>query len=228
MKRRHAARRWSGAIAGMAVVLAGCQVTIPEPSATFTATASVVPSVAPGQSSSATPPSPTETTSALQLPNPGGTCRLSQFVAGPATSQYDFSTIGSRVAEASQPLTNTGDDCVLAVPKTIAMAGATGPFVAINLRNAGQQVCVDNACKDIYPASYKVPSGQSVRIELRAYWPSDPTSASPPPPACAHPITNVTRAEFPFASGIIEITWDITFHEVCPSAGSVGITVGST
>jgi hypothetical protein len=224
--RRHAASRWCGGVAWVALVLAGCQVTIPEPSATFMATASVVPRVTPGRAPSATPRTPTGTSSAPQLPNPGGTCRLNQFVTGPATSQYDFSTAGSRVAEAFQPLANTGDDCVLAVPKTIAMAGATGPFVAISLRDAGQQVCVDNACKEVYPGSYKVPSGQSVRIELRAYWPSDPTSSSPPPPACADPITNVTRAEFPFASGSIEISWDIPFREVCSSAGSVAITVG--
>src|SRR5260221_4176181 len=121
MKRRDEARRWSAAIAGMALAFAGCQVRIPEPTAT--ATAQAIPSVAPAPSQSAPPPSPTEIVAAVQLPNPGGTCRASQFALGQATSYYDFSTVVSRVADAIQPLTNTGDACILAVPEIIALAG---------------------------------------------------------------------------------------------------------
>ena len=141
-------------------------------------------------------------------------------------SAYDFSTLFSRVADAWQPLRNAGGDCVLAVPKLIGLAAATGPFVEISLSNAGQDVCVNSACRYVYPTSFKIRSGQSVRIQLRAWWPwFYGASATPPPPLCAHPIDDVTRAEFPLASGVIEFRWDIVFHHVCSSAGTVGITV---
>jgi hypothetical protein len=226
MSRRDAARQRIGIGGAMALAFAACQVTVPAPSDTVTPTASAIPTVAAVPSPSGLTPTATEALAELQLPGPGGTCRSSQFVAGTATSQYDFSTLFSRVADASQPLTNIGDDCVLAVPKTIAMAGEPGPFVAIDLANAGQQVCTNSDCEFVYPQSYEVPAGQSIRIDLRAWWPSDPAAVPSPRPMCAQPITDVTHAEFPFASGVIQFTWDTPFHEVCPSAARIAITVG--
>jgi hypothetical protein len=163
---------------------------------------------------------------AAELPNPGGTCDASNFVARPSTSTYDMSTIASRMASAFEPLTNTGPACVLAVPPIVGMAGATGPFSAIGVSSEGQDVCVKSACKTIYPASYAVPSGTAVEISLRAWWPWDLSAATAPPSMCAHPMTDVTRADVPFAFGDIAFAWDVPFHEVCPMAARVGITVG--
>ena len=94
----------------------------------------------------------------LQLPNPGGTCTASQLIQGPATSTYDFSSLFSRVAEAFEPLRNAGVDCVLAVPKVVGLAAAFGPFAEVSLSNAGQEVCVNGACRTVYPTSYKIRS----------------------------------------------------------------------
>jgi hypothetical protein len=195
--------------------------TIREPTARVPTTAVTASTAVPSPST----PTPTATAAAaaVQLPAPGGTCDASQFVAGTPSSTFDFSTFVSRVAEAVQPLTNVGDECVLSVPKTIAMAATTGSFVAIALPNAGDDVCVNDACKYIYPESYKVPSGAAVQIMLRVWWPSDPNSATTPPALCARPIADATRAVFPFASGEVAFSWDIPFHQVCPLAGSIGI-----
>ncbi|HYK96280.1 MAG TPA: hypothetical protein VE011_10500 [Candidatus Dormibacteraeota bacterium] len=166
--------------------------------------------------------------SSVELPNPGGTCAAGQFVAGTATSTYDFSTVMSRVADAFQPLTNAGAACALAVPKTIAMAGASGPYVAIGVGDTGRQVCVNSSCRTVYPPTYTVPAGGMVWILLRASWLLDEEGATGAPPRCANAIADVTRAEFPFAEGSIEIAWGIPFHVVCPNAASIGIVVGKT
>jgi hypothetical protein len=214
-----------GRISGLALalVLTGCATSLPLlPSATPSPTS--LPTTSPSLTAAATlTPNPTET---VQLPNPGGTCTASQLVEGPATSGYAFSTLFSQVADAFQPLRNAGGDCVLAVPKVIGLAAATGPFAAVSLPNAGQQLCVNSACRTVYPTSFKIRSGQSVRIQLRAWWPwLYGASATPPRPLCAHPIDDVTRAAFPLASGVIDFRWDTVFHQVCSSAGTVGITV---
>jgi hypothetical protein len=171
---------------------------------------------------------PTEAPTTVQLPNPGGTCVATQFVAGTATSNYDLSTVMSRVADAFQPLTNAGAACAFAVPKTIAMAGSSGPYVAIGVGDEGHDVCVNSSCKTVYPASYRVPSGGMVWILLRASWLLDEEGATGAPPRCANAIADVTRAEFPLAEGVIEIAWGVPFHEVCPNAAGIGIVVGKT
>ena len=223
--------RWFGLITATALALSGCQVTLPTQTVTPPPTPSAIRTAAATASPSPTHVSttaPTRTASAFQLPNPGGTCLSSQFTQGTATSGYSLSTLFSQVVDVFQPLMNTGDACDLAVPKEIAMSGAGGPFVAIAVSNGGQQVCVKSACKTVYPASYIVPAGGTVWILLRAYWPWDPGAASPLPPACPQPITDVTRAAFPFASGAIEIDWDVAFHQVCATAAGIRIVVGKT
>jgi hypothetical protein len=164
--------------------------------------------------------------SAAELPNPGGTCQASQFVAGPPTSGYDMSTIVSRMATAFQPLTNTGAACVLAIPAIVALAGATGPYTAIGLSSEGQDVCVKSSCGTIYPSSYHVASGASIELSVRAWWAIDLDIATAPPPSCTQPLLDVRRADIPFASGDVEFTWEIPLRQVCPRQARLGITVG--
>jgi hypothetical protein len=220
---------WCGLLAmpfvAIVAIVAACQPSVPSPPPTQ------APPSAAG-TAAATPalptPGPSATAAAVQLPDPGGTCNRNQFAEGTAGSSYNFSTLFSRVADAWQPLTNVGDVCVLAVPSVIGMAGAGSPFEAIALPNAGQEVCVKNACKFVYPASYRIASGDSVTLWLRASWPWSYGEGTPLPPSCDHPLSEVTAAMFPFASGVLTLTWETPFHEVCPAAGSIGITVGTT
>jgi hypothetical protein len=212
-------------VAALVASLGGCQAVVSPPVTTQPSSAVETRDI---PTSTALPPSAESTEPALQLPNPGGTCTASQFVEGPPGSSYNFSTLFSRVADAWQPLTNVGDACVLAVPTTVGMAAADSPFEPIALPNAGQQVCKNNICKDVYPASYRIASGDAVTLWLRASWPRNYGEGTPLPSSCQHPLSDVTRAMFPFASGAIAFTWETPFHEVCLGAASIGITVGNS
>jgi hypothetical protein len=182
-------------------------------------------------------PSPTETATPLALPNPGGTCSASQFVLGKATLSPAYGTLGTTAVFVIQLLRNAGADCVLALPKIIGLAAATGPFEAVRVPNGGHEVCrkaapgtgLDRECKYVYPTSFMVRSGQSVRVVLGAsWWNGDRDENGKPlfsPPPCVDPISDVTRAEFPFASGSIEFGWDTVLKEVCTSPTSVSMEV---
>jgi len=161
-------------------------------------------------------PSPTEAASPPQVPSPGGTCSASQFVAGKATSDYGFGTLGTTVVFVTQPLRNDGPDCVLKLPETIGVASATGPFRMVGVVNAGTAT------------SYPVKSGESLSIVLGGSWwvGVRPDNGTPlPAPPCAGPISDVSRVAFPFSSGNIQIDLDITWHEVCSSPASVSLTI---
>jgi hypothetical protein len=206
--------------------LAGCGVTPPSPSPT---SGSPTPALAPPASPAPTPsapsspstvpaatPTPTLEASPVPLPSAGGTCASSQFVPGKATSTYSFSSFGSRTVDVWQPLRNAGGRCVLRLPTVIAVASATGPFQLVPVENGG------NA------SSFDIKAGQSLNLVLRGWWwvgwTSD-TATPPPPPPCANPITDVTRVEFPFASGAAQIDFDTAWREVCSSPASVSVTV---
>jgi hypothetical protein len=162
-------------------------------------------------------PSTTEVPSPAPLPSAGGTCSASQFVLGTATYDYGFGTLGSTVVFVTQPLRNAGGNCVLDLPGMIDVAAATGPFHSIPVRNAGTAT------------SWKIKSGQSLSIVIGGYWwvgVRDGTGrllGSVPP--CADPISDVTRVEFPLASGSIQIDLPTIWHEVCSSPASVSLTV---
>jgi len=173
-------------------------------------------------------PIPTGVASSAPLPNPGGTCSASQFVVGQATSQYETSVIVASHVGVRQPVQNTGADCVLELPKVIGFADQSGPFQAVVVPNMGQVTCKDTAagreCKYVYPTSFQVKSGQTVTIEFNASWFNGNNPGFAPPP-CAGTVSDVTRSEFPLASGSIEIVWDTALLEVCTSPSSVSVTV---
>jgi hypothetical protein len=145
---------------------------------------------------------------------PGGTCSASQFVLGTSHYDYGYGTAGSTVEFVTQPLRNAGGDCVLRLPTMIGVASATGPFEAVSVENAGTAT-----------TSFKIRSGQSLSVVIGAWWPvnKQPDPANP----CAGAINNVTRAEFPLASGSIDIDSGTTFFEVCPSPATMSVAVKS-
>jgi hypothetical protein len=153
-------------------------------------------------------------------------------VVGQATSQYETGTIVSSHVGIRQPVQNTGADCVLELPQVVGFADQTGAFQAVEVGNLGQEVCknappgagVDRICNDVYPTSFQVKSGQTVTIEFNASWYNGNNPGFTPPP-CAGTVSDVTRAEFPLASGSIEIAWDTALLEVCTSPSSVSVTV---
>jgi hypothetical protein len=213
----------------VALFLGACTPTVPRPSQ-LSSLSSTLPAVSPAPTMSTAAPSASEVTSTIELPNPGGTCLASQFEVGKADSGYTFSTLYSRHVVIDQPLTNTGVDCVLALPKVIGVASATGMFEALDVPNMGHQVCSNGACRYVYPTSFEIRSRQSVKVVLNTWWWSaySDTATEPTPPPCGGPTEDVTRAEFPLASGSIEIDWDIVVQEVCSSPVTMNMTIENT
>jgi hypothetical protein len=215
----------------------GAEVASPTPPATASPNSTAVPSPMVPETSwpsltAVASPSPTPVASSVPLPNPGGTCSASQFVVGQATSQGEPATLGTIHVGLRQPVQNTGADCVLALPTVIGFAGPSGPFQAVEVGNLGHVVWekappgagVERLGHYVYPTSFPVKSGQTVRIEFNASWFNGDYPGFTPPP-CAGTISGVTRAEFPLASGSIIIEWDTAFGEVCGSPPSVSVTV---
>lgn len=212
-------------------------VASPSPAETTSTSPTNVPSPSVPETSSPSPtavvsPSPTAVATLLLLPNPGGTCVASQLVLGQATSQYEPSTFFSSHVGVRQPVRNAGADCMLTLPTVIGFADPSGPFQAVEVGNLAQQVCtkappgagVDRVCKFVNPTSFQVKSGQTVTIEFNASWVNGDNPGLTPPP-CAPTISDVTRAQFPLASGSITIEWDTALGGVCGSPPSVSVTV---
>lgn len=147
-------------------------------------------------------------------------------------SQYTYSTLGTRHVIVWQPMSNTGAACTMAVPNEIGLAAEAGPFVAVRVPNLGNSVCVNDACEYVYPTSYDIPAGTSLRILLNASWwvgwTTDTGETPPPPSPCPDVLTGVHRALFPLASGSFEIDWDTTLEVVCTSPSSVSVGVETT
>lgn len=213
----------------LALAVAACTPslgTTPRPSSPGPST----PPTGPVRTTTVATPIPTAV--ALVLPDPGGTCSSTQLAMGESMSWYTYSTAGTRHVIVWQPLSNAGSACKLAVPDVIGLAGEAGPFVAVRAPGLGNNVCVNDACKYVYPTSYDIPAGSSLRIVLNASWwvrwTSDTGETAAPPPPCPDSLSSVHRALFPLASGSIEIDWETTFDEVCPSPSSVSVGVETT
>ena len=161
-------------------------------------------------------PSSTVVASPSQVPGAGGACSASQFALGEATSAPGFGTVGTTSLYVTQPLRNTGSDCVLELPTTIRVASATGPFQSVKVVNAGTAT------------SFTIRSGQSVSIVLGAWWwtggsTENGTQLAAPP--CTDPLTDINRVEFPVAQDSIQIDLGTIWHQVCSSPASVSVTV---
>lgn len=177
-------------------------------------------------------PSATAAASSVALPNPGGTCSASQFVLGDATSVYEPSVIGWRSVSVTQPMRNTGGDCVLNVPSMMGAVSATGASQAVKAQNGQSEVCapaspgagVERECHFVNnPASYTIRSGQSLSVELGTGWPEEMISTPPP---CPGPIDDVTRVEFPFATGSLDIDFGTQTHwKVVCSSTVIGVSI---
>jgi hypothetical protein len=195
------------------LVLAACTST-PSPTATPSAsqpTATESPTV-PGQSAN---PTPNATAAALDLPNPGGTCVAAQFDVGAATLIGEPATFDSVHVGIEQPLTNRGANCTLALPKVIGLAGSIGPFTAATVGNLGGESCSNGKCVNIYPTSFSIRAGASVRISINAFWSDAALFGASAAPDCASPLHDISRALFPIATGQIEIDWHPALADVC-------------
>jgi hypothetical protein len=157
---------------------------------------------------------PTEIPSSAPLPNAGGTCSAGQFVLGTPTSGYGFGTIGSTVVFLTLPLRNTGSSCLLGLPEMIGVAPATGPFTSVPVTRSG------------IATSWAADSGAGPRVMIAASWwtgAHDANGNAIGVGPCADPVVDVTRIEFPFASGSTVIDLPTTWKEVCSSPASVSI-----
>lgn len=159
--------------------------------------------------------SPTELASSDPLPNPGGTCSLSQLVLGTPIWDYGYGTLGTTAVYGTLPLRNVGGDCVMALPAVIGVANANGPFHAVAVRGTSPVT------------SWSSGAGENVPIMLSDWWwvgvqPADGTPFPAPP--CTDPIFDVSRVEIPLASGSLAFDLPIVWRVVCTSPASVSIT----
>jgi hypothetical protein len=161
---------------------------------------------------------PTEIASSAGLPNPGGTCAASDFVLGTPTysKANGFPTLGSTVVFATVPVRNTGASCVLALPRVLGVAGQTGPFRAAPVSMAGPVT------------SWASGAGESLPLVISATWSlavrDSNGNAAGPGGWCEDPLVDVTRLQFPFASGSAVIDLPTTWLEVCLSSPSLAVT----
>ena len=168
---------------------------------------------------------PTEVASSSELPSGGGTCSATQIVLGTATYDYGFGTFFTTSVSVTQPLRDIGGDCILHLPALIGVAPATGAFEAVAVGDAG----TENGTGGYTPAmSAKIPSGRSLSIVIGAWWWSGarPDTGTPfPAPPCAGPINEVTRVEFPLATGTLHIDLPVVLKQVCSSTASMSLTI---
>ncbi|HEX7949750.1 MAG TPA: hypothetical protein VF494_05330 [Candidatus Limnocylindrales bacterium] len=177
-------------------------------------------------------------TPSATLPNPGGTCSDSQFVLGTGSSGFTFSTALTRHAYLFQPLRNAGAACTLAVPNVIGVASANGPWQAASANDAGNEVCADSTCHYVTPPTYTIGAGQSLEIDFSVSWWVGANDANGMPlysaPPCGGAVEDVSRVEFPVASGVITIDLQaatpeggssVPWHQVCSSPTSISFEI---
>jgi hypothetical protein len=161
-------------------------------------------------------PSPTDVVPSAELPNPGGTCSASQFVAGTPTYSYGFGTLNTTVVFVTVLLKNAGASCVLALPRTVAVANAIGPFHLVPMSNASPVT------------SWASGPGESLPLVIGASWWTGARDSNGDPigsqPSCADPVADVTRLAFPFATGTSVIDLPAVWREVCSSPPSLSVT----
>jgi len=142
-------------------------------------------------------------------------CSASQFVLGKATVAPGYGTLGTDAVYVTQPIRNTGGDCVLNVPGTIGVASADGQFQMVAASDAGTATAFD------------VPAGASVSIILGAWWwvPGHLSGTGMTAPPCTGRVSDVSRVSIPFASDSLELDLGTVWREVCTAPATVSITV---
>lgn len=199
-----------------------------------TPSAQIPTQVAIGPSGLASPSS----NPSASLPNPGGTCSASQLVLGSTTAGFTFSAAYYRHAYFTQLLRNAGSPCVVRVPKAIGVASTTGPLQIVSVNDSGNEVCVGNACHDVTPPTYEIRSGQMLEIDFSVSWWVGANDVNGKPlftaPPCVGAVSDVTRVDFPVASGVVAIDLDtavqeagssVPWHEVCSSPMSISFEI---
>ena len=146
---------------------------------------------------------------------------------GKATYSYGYAAINSTSVYVTLPLGNVGDDCVLHLHAVIGVASAAGPFQAAMVEDNG----TESATGGSLAQSASIRSGGSLNIVLGAWWEVailQPENGTPfPAPPCLNPTSDVTRVEFPLATGTIQIKLPTVFKQVCSSPASVSLTIKS-
>ena len=192
-------------------LLLGCaQQATPTPSVSVATSSPTLPPPSSRPAATATL-SPTDAPQTV-LPNPGGTCSADRFViTAPATVTYGFGTAFTTSVYVRQPLRNTGGACVIRLPAKVGVTGPDGRVAVVSAVNAGNAT------------SFKINAGQTLAIELGAWWPlpNAPDAAT----WCRDPVPGVTRASFPLATGVIVFDLGVTVREACPSPASMSVTV---
>lgn len=143
----------------------------------------------------------------------GGTCPADQFVVGtPVDDGPGFPTFGWADDFVRVPLRNVGPECLLDLPATIGVATGTGQFQVANVLNSG------------IATAFSATAGGNVDIVLGDSWPIPSRSGAGTPRPCPGAINDVSRIEFPFASGSLQIDLPALWPEVCPEPASVSMT----
>jgi heat shock protein HslJ len=161
----------------------------------------------------------------VALPNPGGTCTVSQLLIHESAIVGQPASLGTAHVLLTLPVENSGADCVLALPEVIGLASRTGPLTAVDVPNLGITVCEGDSCHHEYPASFSIRAGQRFDIRLNAWW-WLPTADAPSHAPCGHLIADVSRVAFPVSDRTIDLAWATSvFHEVCAAPPSISVGV---
>ena len=222
------ARAQLGVSTLMALFLVACSPTIaPTPTRSLALPETAAPSFSVSPATATTATGATATAPPVALPNPGGTCTASQLVTSQATIAGQPASLGTVHVLVTQPLENTGADCVLVLPEVIGLASGSGPLTAIGVPNLGVIVCANGSCRHEYPTSFSIHSGKRFQILLNAWWwlPSSDAASHPP---CDRLIAEVNRVAFPLGEGTVEIAWATgVLDEVCAAPPSVSVGVNT-
>lgn len=183
----------------------------------------------PSAPASATNPTPSSTTIpasepvVTEGPSPspspvvtGPACTVRQLVLGEVTVAPGYGTLGTDSIFVTQPLRNTGIDCVFTVPVTIGVAATGGEFQMVAAQNTAASAVVG------------IPSGASTSIVLGAWWwvPGHASGAGLSAPPCSGLVGDVSRVSIPVGSDALEVQLGTVWREVCTSPATVSISVG--
>lgn len=202
----------------LGLVIAACTGSqVPPPTPTH---ASSPETSTPASNPSSAIPSLIPIATTADLPDPGGTCAADQLVAVSSSTAFPgYAALGYAVVFVQQRLRNAGEGCLLQLPGTIGVADEGGDFQPVPVKIS------------IRPTWLDIAPGQSISIILGASWwlgaSTDSGTTAFPPSPCEGKISDVSRVEFPLASGRIQISWDRSraWRDVCTTPTNITVTV---